>query len=778
MSILRFKTRSNTNPQGKPKVYFCAPPEDYSKYFDIITNEILSKQNCSVWYLDDANATRSEDLLIDLEQMQLFVMPVTTNLLCTANDALDVDFKFAIEHHIPVLPLMQEPGLEELFNKKCGELQFLDKNKIDETAISYEEKLEKYLSSVLIGDELAEKIRAAFDAYVFLSYRKKDRKYAQELMRLIHKNDFCRDIAIWYDEFLTPGENFNDSIKDALEKSGLFVLAVTPNLVNETNYIMTTEYPMAREEGKPILPAELVPTDREQLFEKYKDIPTPANAHDDVELSEALLESIKKMAIKENDASPEHNFFIGLAYLGGVDVEVDFNRAHSLILNAAESGLKEAHEMLVSMYKNGRGVERSFAEAIKWQRRLADLCYDEYSTEPNEDTITAVHYAYMNLGDLCREFNVLEEAEEAYENMLSAARSLDSQIRSFSSREQLVNSLNRIAIIKKERGDYKSFNQLLLEVVEIDEEIYDDTNWLKAIHLSNLGLSCYFLQEYTNAQKHYERAIEVINASDFDSNDFLVTKSKVYNNYGLNFEVLTQYEQAKQQYKKAIDLIESLNQNSDGAFIEEYGLYISNIASAHLSTKDYELALHYLMTGRDAVEKKYCENQSNRLISIVAVLENLIGRVYSEQKKNKLAEVHYKESLKWYLIWDGEFAELYQSEIALVHNNIGVLYLSKMRYKKAAEELKKAYEAFVKLSHGEKTYRRMRALSGYNLGLALISKFRFKKALPYMLDSYNMYTELVTEGMEFCVEMRKKALQQLVGIYFITGHPIKAFKLL
>ena len=203
-------------------------------------------------------------------------MPVTTNLLCTANDALDVDFKFAMEHHIPVLPLMQEPGLEELFNKKCGELQFLDKNKIDETAISYEEKLEKYLSSVLIGDELAEKIRAAFNAYVFLSYRKKDRKYAQELMRLIHKNDFCRDITIWYDEFLTPGENFNDSIKDALQKSGLFVLAVTPNLVNETNYIMTTEYPMAREEGKPILPAELVPTDREQLFEKYKDIPTPA----------------------------------------------------------------------------------------------------------------------------------------------------------------------------------------------------------------------------------------------------------------------------------------------------------------------------------------------------------------------------------------------------------------------------------------------------------------------------------------------------------------------
>ena len=51
-------------------------------------------------------------------------------------------------------------------------------------------------------------------------------------MRLIHKNEFCRDIAIWYDEFLTPGENFNDAIKEALQKSGLFVLTVTPNLVN------------------------------------------------------------------------------------------------------------------------------------------------------------------------------------------------------------------------------------------------------------------------------------------------------------------------------------------------------------------------------------------------------------------------------------------------------------------------------------------------------------------------------------------------------------------
>ena len=375
MANFKYKTRGNSNPQGKPRVYFCCHFEDFDKYFESVSDEILAKQNCAMWYCDE-KVVRNEDFFADLKQMQLFVMPVTTNLLCTENEALDFEFKFAIENHIPVLPLMQENGLEELFNKKCGDLQFLDKNNTDTTAISYDEKLKKYLESVLIGDELAEKIRAAFDAYVFLSYRKKDRRYAQELMRLIHKNEFCRDIAIWYDVFLAPGENFNDSIKEALQKSGLFVLAVTPNLVNEPNYIMTTEYPMARHEGKPILPAELVPTDREQLSEKYEDIPNPADAHNEAEFSEALLESIKKMAIKESKNSPEHNFFIGLAYLGGVDVEVDYERAVALITSAAEGGLVEAADKLYDMYLNGYGVERNYDLATMWFRRKIDLVKD------------------------------------------------------------------------------------------------------------------------------------------------------------------------------------------------------------------------------------------------------------------------------------------------------------------------------------------------------------------------------------------------------------------
>ena len=219
MSILACKTRGDASPQGKPRVYFCCHPADFSQYFEPISEEVLRLQNCALYYPQNGAAVYDEGLLADLTQMQLFVMPVTEKLLTTENTALSVAFPLAVEHHIPVLPLMQEPGLDALFNQRCGERQYLDKHTADQTALRYEDKLKAYLEKVLVSDTAAEKVRGAFDTYIFLSYRKKDRRYAQELMRLIHQRPAYENMAIWYDEFLVPGENFNDNIQAALDKS-------------------------------------------------------------------------------------------------------------------------------------------------------------------------------------------------------------------------------------------------------------------------------------------------------------------------------------------------------------------------------------------------------------------------------------------------------------------------------------------------------------------------------------------------------------------------------
>lgn len=96
---------------------------------------------------------------------------------------------------------------------------------------------------------------------------------------------------------------------------------------------------MSSPQGKPIISAELVSTDKKILAEKYEGIPECTDAHDDSLLSEALLEAIKIIAIRENDDSPEHNFFIGLAYQDGIDVEVDHEKALELITSSADAGL-------------------------------------------------------------------------------------------------------------------------------------------------------------------------------------------------------------------------------------------------------------------------------------------------------------------------------------------------------------------------------------------------------------------------------------------------------
>ena len=149
-------------------------------------------------------------------------------------------------------------------------MQFLIDDPTDITAIPYIEKLRVFLSDVFWGDELSEKIRDAFDAYVFMSYRKKDRKMAQSLMHLIHEDDFCRDVAIRDDEFLIPGEDFSQSIVEAIEKSDLFALVVTPNLIIEDNYVLQKEYPLAVEKKKPVMPVEMLDTDKSKLSELYR----------------------------------------------------------------------------------------------------------------------------------------------------------------------------------------------------------------------------------------------------------------------------------------------------------------------------------------------------------------------------------------------------------------------------------------------------------------------------------------------------------------------------
>ena len=413
MAKFSYKTRNDVEPTKLQKIWLCAHPDDVDSFLENDANIIHSLVNCAIWYDKTTNENiEHEELLENLNDMKLFVVPVTYKFLSEENRALSIELPYAVKNNIPILPLIKDTALTNLFNEKCGFIQYLSLESEDELTNSYNEKLKKYILTTLLTDETTKRIRSAFDAYIFLSYRKKDKKYANQLMRLIHQNEFCRDIAIWYDEFLTPGENFNEEISSVIEKSRIFALAVTPNILEENNYVLTQEYPLAMKTGLNILPAEMVKTDEKELRKKYPNIPELTNAYDNEVLSPALLNALSDIAIRTNDDDPVHNFLIGLAYLGGIDLEVDRKRAYELIEDSSSKGLLEATMKLIDMYKYGDGVERSFENAISMANRLILQAKELYLKDDSEENFKQYIYAFNELTTLLIEQKQYKKAIE------------------------------------------------------------------------------------------------------------------------------------------------------------------------------------------------------------------------------------------------------------------------------------------------------------------------------------------------------------------------------
>lgn len=402
---MQIKTKNTFEISRKPRVYFTCHPDDFDRYFTRITEDILKTQDCAIYYTDDMTASFGEDIDLELGYMNLFVVPVTAKLLLEDNRAMQLDIPYAIAHGIRILPMMMEEGIEGLYARpdKFGNRQYICPHTADLTEIPYEQKLQRFLDEALFDDALARRVRAAFDAYIFLSYRKKDRRHANALMRLIHQNPKYRDIAIWYDEFITLGEDFRTNILQALSSSRLFALLVTPSLLEDPNFVKDEEYPTARASGIGILPVEMVSTDQGELEKCYESLPACVSAQDNDSLYARFADMLTDIAVADNDDDPLHNYLIGIAYLEGIDVEVDRARGMALLERAAEGDCPEAMDKLIDIL-NTRGA---YTAAKKWAERLY-----AYRCNAGEGRSLAVAHAACRLAEVCTSLGSYGRAKE------------------------------------------------------------------------------------------------------------------------------------------------------------------------------------------------------------------------------------------------------------------------------------------------------------------------------------------------------------------------------
>ena len=425
MAELKFITRSETSPIGKPRILFTCHPDDFDVSFEKITKDIFRTHDCAIYYTEDMSAeVNAKDMETWFSRSNLIVFPITSNFLRSKSRAGDRDLPYAIQQKIPILPILMEPDIEGLYanNELLHEIQYLNPFSTDPTEIPYSDKLDKYLDMVLFSEELEKRIRAAFDAYVFLSYRKIDRYYANELMRMIHRNPECQSIAIWFDEYLIPGESFSKIISEMLDKSELFTLLVTPNLLEKRfnpdgeesdNYVLSVELPLAKEKGKPVFAVEMVSTDKKAL--ESKGIYHCVNPQDEAEFRSVFMKLISRIATTTDENNPEHTYLIGLAYLNGIDVEVDRKKGVDLIQKVAEAGLEEAMCMMGRIYQIGKGVPRSYYLADEWYKKFLDC---KLQNTNDAEAIVSLMEAYDEYCDFLLYHRILSYSPFVNDRML------------------------------------------------------------------------------------------------------------------------------------------------------------------------------------------------------------------------------------------------------------------------------------------------------------------------------------------------------------------------
>lgn len=165
----------------------------------------------------------------------------------------------------------------------------------------------------------------------------------------------------------------------------------------------------------------MIPTDQEPLKEKYDGLPPCVDAGNERDLSTWLLEQVQRLALQKIEDAPQHNFFIGLAYLNGIDVEVNHERAVEIISDAAKNGLTEAISKLADMYWVGDGVDRDYATSVEWQEKLTWKLSFRYRNDKSQANATAFMQALLKLADNCCTLGQMDKAWNVYKQQFDLA---------------------------------------------------------------------------------------------------------------------------------------------------------------------------------------------------------------------------------------------------------------------------------------------------------------------------------------------------------------------
>ena len=561
---------------------YCAPANVADR--DKLIEDLLSNDagiDCMVQYVDSPDAPRDETKLEnEMTGTKALVLWVTPDLLSAIREKkIPVEYTLAQKLKLPVLPIATFPELLPEFSRLVAPVHAIARSDNE-----YRAKLREQLERLLVTDEQRKAIREkAFTAEIFVSYRKVDIEEAQRFMTEFHDILEFETVSIWYDSFLTAGRDFNEEIKEAITTSDAFALVVTPNLLlpnkkGKPNYVQTTEYPFAKEAGKPIIPVETLDTDSATFTELFPGTDELVPLKDTTALRDAFRAKLGD-AVTPKPLDSERAYYLGMAYLRGYGVERDFDRAVKLLEKTSEefsiSALR-ATEQLTKIYQNGTGTSIDYDKALHWWKKTALISEDIFGTEhPNTAT------SYYNIGVVCLAQGYYHQALKYWEKVrVIRERVLGKE------HPDTVTVYNTIGEVYRAQDDYHQALEWHHQALAVQEKVLGKGHLKTAMSYSNIGNVYISMGNYSLALEWHKKAL-AIKEKVLDKEYSKIARS--YSSIGIIYDNQGDYPRALEWQHKALAIQEKVL----GAEHPDTATTYDNIGVVYAEQIDYPQALKW-----------------------------------------------------------------------------------------------------------------------------------------------------------------------------------------
>ena len=255
----------NEKGSDELKILISMHSVDRCIYLERLINGITQSISCTVCY----SPFPADGMNTDLSGIDLVIAGVTEKYITWSNSGFVSEVLPALSAEVPVLPVMLEKGIVNLFNTRVGKLHYIESvgQELSQEALG---QINSYILSLGSNDNaFGDKRKPG----IFISYRKRDINELQRFIALIDAHPERERVCLWYDTGLKPGDNYQLTIEERLKSCDLFLMLVTPNVLEPDNYVMRVEYPMAVKEKKHILPVIMQKTDLNELYRLFPGLP-------------------------------------------------------------------------------------------------------------------------------------------------------------------------------------------------------------------------------------------------------------------------------------------------------------------------------------------------------------------------------------------------------------------------------------------------------------------------------------------------------------------------